>query len=108
MQYMGRYVRSPCHCHHFPGSSIGTVYPRQLTRVLPTSIDLEPKGRYNASRCAYIINVQPFLGREGNSAWATFSALAVSLDNRSVETLTGRSPYYSFLYNAPRTRPAES
>jgi hypothetical protein len=67
--------------------------PSQLTRVPPTSIDLEPKELYNASRCAYIINVQPFPRREGNYAWATFSALAVSLDNRSVETLTGRSPY---------------
>jgi len=68
--------------------------PSQLTRVPPTSIDLEPKELYNASRCAYIINVQPFPRREGNFAWATFSALAVSLDNRSVETLTGRSLYY--------------
>jgi hypothetical protein len=68
--------------------------PPQLTHVPPTSIDLEPKELYNASRCAYIINVQPFPRREGNYAWATFSALAVPLDNRSVETLTGRSPYY--------------
>lgn len=68
--------------------------PLQLTRVPPTSIDLERKELYNASRCAYIINVQPFPKREGSYASATFSALAVSLDNRSVETLTGRSPYY--------------
>jgi hypothetical protein len=68
--------------------------PSQLILVPPTSIDLEPKELYNASHCAYIISVQPFPRREGNYAWATFSALAVSLDNRSVETLTGRSPYY--------------
>ncbi len=101
MLYMGRYVRSLCHCRRFPSSSGDSVSPLQSTPVPPTSIDLEPKGLYNASRCAYIINVRPFQRREGNYAWATFSALAASLDNRSVETLTGRSPYYSF-YNVPR------
>jgi hypothetical protein len=101
MLYMGRYVRSLCHCRRFPSSSGDSVFPLQSTPVPPISIDLEPKGLYNASRCAYIINVRPFQRREGNYAWATFSALAVSLDNRSVESLTGRSPYYSF-YNVPR------
>ena len=56
------------------------------------SIDLEPKGLYNASRCAYIINVRPFPRREGNCAWAPSLAQAVTLDSRSVET--GRSPSY--------------
>ena len=64
----------------------------QSTRVPPISIDLEPKGLYSASQCAYIINVRPFPRREGNYAWATFSAPAVTLDSQNVKT--GRSPYY--------------
>jgi hypothetical protein len=94
MQYMGGYVRPLCHGHTVSWLICRFRLPSQLTRVPPTSIDLEPKELYNASRCAYITNVQPFPRREGNYAWAPFSALAVFLDNRSVETLTGRSPYY--------------
>jgi hypothetical protein len=94
MQYMGGYVRPLCPCHAISWLICRFRLPSQLTRVPPTSIDLEPKELYNASRCAYIINVQPFPRREGNYAWAPFSALAVFPDNRSVETLTGRSPYY--------------
>ena len=67
----------------------------QLTRVPLISIDLEPKGLYNASRCAYIINVRPCPRQEGNYVWALSLALAVTLDSRSVET--GRSPYYHFI-----------
>ena len=90
----GKICTSALHDIPFPWLICRFRSPSQLTRVPPTSIDLEPKEPYNASRCAYIINVQPFPRREGNYAWVTFSALAVSLDNRSVETLTGRSPYY--------------
>jgi hypothetical protein len=88
---MGRYVRSPCPSP-FPWLISCFRLSAQLTRVPRISIDLEPKGPSNASRCAYIINVPPFPRLEGNYAWATFSALAVTLDSRSVET--GRSPYF--------------
>lgn len=66
------------------------VHP-QLTRVLPISIDLEQRVLYNASRCAYIINVPPSPRRVGNSASAPFSAPAVTLDSRSVKI--GRRSY---------------
>ena len=64
----------------------------QLTRAPPISIDLEPKGLCSACQCGYIINVRPFPRQEGNYAWATFSALAVTLDSQSGKT--GRSLYY--------------
>jgi len=64
----------------------------QLTRVPPISIDLEQRVLYSAFRCAYIINVLPSPRREGNYVWATFSALARTLDSRSVEI--GRSFYH--------------
>jgi hypothetical protein len=38
----------------------------QSTRVPPTLIDPELRGRYNASRCTYIINVQSSPRRVGN------------------------------------------
>jgi hypothetical protein len=74
------------------------VHP-QLTRVPPISIDLEQRVLYNAFQCVYIINVLPSPRLVGNYAWATFSALAETLDSRSVEI--GRRPYQSF-YNPLR------
>jgi hypothetical protein len=68
----------------------------QLTRVPPISIDLEQRVLYNAFRCAYIINVLPSPRREGNYVWATFSALARTLDSRSVEI--GRSFILSIIF----------